>query len=82
MGLLNELKNLPGTVILEHALFGKSVYECERLQILDDDRKLGVIVKNRELFVYKDKLMNFKMDGNVYFFSDNILSIKIIVNKM
>ena len=80
--VLNKLKNLPGTVVLEHTLFGKSVYECEELQIIDDDRKLGVMVKNRELFVYKDKLMSFKIDGNIYSFNDHMLNIQIIVNKV
>ena len=78
----NEMQNLLGTVMLKHALFGETVYECDALQVINDKGKLGVGVKGKELFVYVDRLKGLSIDENVYFAEDDMLSIMVIVNKM
>ena len=78
----NEMQNLLGTVVLKHALFGETIYECDTLQVINDGRRLGVVVKGRELFVYIDKLKGLSIEEDVYFAEDDMLSIMVIVNKM
>lgn len=78
----NGMQNLLGTVMLKHALFGETVYECDALQVINDGERLGVVVKGRELFVYIDKLKGLSIDGDAYFAEDDMLKIMVIVNKV
>ena len=78
----NEMQNLLGTVVLKHALFGETIYECDALQVINDGKRLGVVVKGRELFVYIDRLKGLSIEQDVYFAEDDMLSIIVIVNKM
>ena len=78
----NGMQNLLGTVMLKHALFGETVYECDALQVINDGERLGVVVKGKELFVYIDKLRGMSIDEDVYFAEDDMLKIMVIVNKL
>lgn len=78
----NEMQNLLGTVVLKHTLFGETIYECDALQVINDGRRLGVVVKSRELFVYIDRLKGLSIDKDVYFAEDDMMSMMVIVNKM
>ena len=40
-----ELQNLSGKAVLNHFLFGDSVYECDSLQVINNENKLGIIIK-------------------------------------
>lgn len=77
-----ELQNLSGRAVLNHLLFGDSVYECDSLQIINNENKLGIIIKGQELFVYKDRVEYFCVSNDIYEVKDDLLSIKIIVNKL
>ena len=77
-----ELQNLSGKAVLNHFLFGDSVYECDSLQVINNENKLGIIIKGRELFVYKDRVEYFCVSNNIYEAKDDLLDIKIIVNKL
>ena len=77
-----ELQNLNGMVVLNHLLFGDSVYECDSLQVINNENKLGIIIKGQELFVYKDSVEYFCVSNDIYEVKDDLLSIKIIVNKL
>ena len=81
-GRWEELQNLSGKVMLDHLLFGDNVYECDSLQIINNENKLGIIIKGQELFVYKDRVEYFCVSNNIYEVEDDLLSIKVIVNKL
>jgi hypothetical protein len=49
----NKAENKKGIVYLEHSLFGGQTIECDALRIINDDEKIGVIVKGQEKFVKK-----------------------------
>lgn len=78
----NRLQKLQGKVVLKHLLFGEQVYECDELHVVNDDEKIGIVVKGKDLFVYKQKVVEFCTDGNTYKVGDDLLEIKIIVNKL
>ena len=77
-----QLQGLRGKVALKHLLFGEQQYECDELQVINNDEKIGIVVKGTELFVYKQKVVEFCVKGNTYTIGDDMLEIRVIVNKL
>ena len=77
----DELANKSCMVVIEHALFDKQQYECEALQVINDEERIGVVIKGRDLFSYKHDVNNFIVHDNVYMVEDDMKTITI-VNKM
>lgn len=78
----DQLQGLRGKVTLKHLLFGEQQYGCDELQVVNDDEKIGIVVKGTELFVYKQKVVEFCTSGNMFVVGDDLLRIEVIVNKM
>jgi hypothetical protein len=77
-----QLQGLRGKVTLKHLLFGEQKYGCDELQVINNDEKIGVVVKGTELFVYKQKVVEFCISGNMFVVGDDLLEIRVIVNKL
>ena len=77
----DQLEKMNCRVIINHILFGEQQYNCDMLQIINDEHRIGVVIKGRELFVYKQDLVFFFARDNVYTAEDNMMKITI-VNKM
>lgn len=78
----NQLQGLRGKATLKHLLFGEQQYGCDEIQVIDNDEKIGIVVKGTELFVYKQKVVEFCIKGNTYTIGDDMLKIEVIVNKL
>lgn len=78
----NGLQKLQGTVVLNHLLFGEQTYICDELTIVNDHERIGIVVKGKELFVCKQKVVEFCIKGNTYTVGDDMLKINVIVNKL
>ena len=78
----DQLQGLRGKVTLKHLLFGEQQYGCDEIQVVNDDEKIGIVVKGTELFVYKQKVVEFCTSGNMFVVGDDLLGIEVIVNKM
>lgn len=76
-----QLANKNCMVVIEHALFDKQQYDCEALQVINDDERIGVVIKGRELYVYKQDMEDFWVYDNAYIVKDKMMKITI-VNKM
>lgn len=76
-----QLQGLRGKVTLKHLLFGEQQYVCDELQVINNDEKIGIVVKGAELFVYKQKVVDFCI-GNTYKVRDDLLEIEVFVNKL
>ena len=76
-----QLANKNCMVIIEHVLFDRQQYECEALQVIDDEERIGVVIKGRELFVCKNYVRCFIAHEDSCMVSDNMMTITI-VNKM
>jgi hypothetical protein len=74
----NQLQGLRGKVTLKHLLFGDQQYGCDELQVINNDEKIGIVVKGTELFVYKQNVVDFCVDGNIYTVRDDMLEIMVI----
>jgi hypothetical protein len=77
-----QLQGLRGKVTLKHLLFGEQQYVCDEIQVINNDEKIGIVVKGTELFVYKQKVVEFCVNGNTYTIGDDMLEIRVIVNKV
>ena len=77
----NNLANKSCRIIINHVLFDEQQYDCDALQVINDENRIGVVIKGKELFVYKQEVKNFIVNGNVYMIEDDMMTI-IIVNKM
>ena len=77
----DQLENMNCRVIIRHALFGKQIYDCDTLQIINDENRIGITIKGRELFIYKQEVTDFWVYDNTYHVQSQMLKIAI-VNKM
>ena len=78
----NELQNKKCKVVINNILFDDQSYDCDMLQIINDEHRIGVVIKGRELFMYKQDVIGFLVAGNTYKIRDKIMEMHIIVNKM
>ena len=77
-----KIEHCKGKIILEHKLFDLQVYRCEDLHIIDNDSKIGLIIKNQHIYIDKQSVKFVRNRGNVFTMSDDMLSITVIVNKL
>lgn len=76
-----QLQNKKGMVIAEHSLFGVQAYACDDIKTVNDER-VGVTIKGSDLFVKKENIKEFKVKDNEYVVEDEMLAIRVIVNKV
>ena len=69
-------------IIIDHSLFDRQVFYCDELQTINDDKRIGVIIKEREIFMDKQDITVAEVIGDMYTISDGRLTIKVIVNKL
>ena len=75
-----QLNGVEAKVTLEHCLFDNQRFHCHQLQTVNDDTRIGVMIKGREIFMDKQDVKIAEVNGNIYTLSDGRLNI--IVNKM
>ena len=80
MRKFEQLDGLEAMVILEHCLFDSQKFYCHKLQTINDDDKIGVVLKEQTIFMYKQHVKVAEVQGDTYTVSDGRLTI--IVNKM
>lgn len=76
-----QLENKKCKVIINHTLFGRKQYDCDVLQVINDEHRIGVVIKGRELFVYKQDVEDLYVCDNTYTVKDKMMTISI-VNKL
>lgn len=75
-----QLNGVRAKVILEHLLFDGQVFLCDKLQTINDDERIGLILKGGQIFMYKRNVKVAEVQGDEYRVSDGRLTI--IVNKL
>ena len=80
MRKFEQLNGVEAKVTLEHCLFDNQRFYCHQLQTVNDDTKIGVMLKGREIFMDKHDVKIAGVNGNTYMLSDGKLTI--IVNKL
>lgn len=77
----DQIENMNCRVIINHALFEEQQYDCDKLQIINDEHRIGVVIKGQKLFVDKADVMDFWVYDSAYTVRDKMLTITV-VNKM
>ncbi len=75
-----QLNGVEAKVVLEHSLFDNQKFYCRQLQTINDDKRIGVLLRDHEIFMDKQDVKVAEMSDNVYTISDGRLTIK--VNKL
>ena len=78
MRKFTQLNGVMAKVILEHCLFDGQTFYCDGLKTINDDEKVGVVLKDRDIFLYKRNVKLYKQEMNTYIISDGRLKIKIV----
>lgn len=77
MRKFEQLNGVEAKVILEHSLFDNQRFYCRQLQTINNDDRIGVLIKDREIFVYKQDLKLAEENDDTYVISDGRLKITI-----
>ena len=80
MRKFRQLNGVKAKVLVEHCLFDKQVFVCDELETINDDERIGVMIKGRAIFMYKQNVKVAEVQGGTYTISDGRLTI--IVNKL
>mgnify|MGYP003303777646 CR=1 FL=1 len=72
-----QLDGAEAKIVLEHCLFDNQRFYCRQLQTINDDEKIGLILKSRNIFMYKQNVKVAEVQGNDYTISDGRLTINI-----
>jgi hypothetical protein len=80
MRKFTQLNGVRAKVLLKHCLFDRQVFVCNELQTINDDERIGLMLKDQEIFLYKQDVMVTDLLENIYTISDGRLTI--IVNKL
>ena len=82
---LRKFAKLNGTeakVVLKHNLFDEQKFYCRQLQTINDDKRVGVLLRDHEIFMDKQDVKVVEMQDNKYVLSDGRLTITIDVNRL
>ena len=72
-----QLNGAEAKVVLEHSLFDRQRFYCRELQTINDNEKIGVVIKDRDIFVYKQDVKVAETQNEMYIVSDGRLTIRI-----
>lgn len=77
-----QLNGVEAKVIIDHCLFDGQRFYCRQLQTINDEERIGVLLKGNAIFMYKRNVKVAEMNGNIYTISDGRLTITINVKKL
>ena len=80
MRKFEQLNGVEAKIIIEHCLFDKQRFYCRQLQTINDDERIGLILKDRAIYMYKQNVKVAEVQGDTYKVSDGRLTL--IVNKL
>ena len=82
MRKFTQLNGVEARVILEHCLFDNQQFHCHQLQTVNDDMRIGVVLKGQAKYVYKQDVRVAEASDGIYKLSDDRLTIIVNVNKL
>ena len=82
MRKFTQLNGEISKIIIDHCLFGKQTFYCDTLQTINDNERIGVIIKEREIYMDKQDIQVAEVKGDMYTVSDGRLTITVIINKL
>ena len=77
--IIEELKKIEGSNVWIHIgskLYGDQNLKCA-FRLLNDEERLGFLIKGQEIYIEKNKICNIGIKGELLYFADEIMCIKI-----
>ena len=77
--LINELKKIEGEnvwVHIWHKLYGDQNLKCA-FQLFNNEKHLGFLIGSQEIYIEKEKICDIGIKGELFYFADDIMCIKI-----
>ena len=81
MRKFEQLNGVEAKVIIEHCLFDNQRFYCRQLQTINDDERIGVLLRGHAIFMYKRNVKVAEVQGDIYTISDGRLTITIIIRQ-
>lgn len=72
-----QLNDRIATIILDHCFFGTQKFDVQELELIEDNERLGLILRGQDIFVHKNKLKSMELNDNFVMFADDKLKILI-----
>ena len=73
-----QLNGVKAQILLEHHLFGRQCFDCDKLQTVNNDEKIGVVLKGQEKYINKHDVKVAEVTNDTYVLSDGRMTITII----
>lgn len=77
--IIEELKKIEGSNVWIHIsndLYGSQNLKCD-FHLLNDEERIGFLVGEQEIYIEKNKICNIGIKGELLYFADEIMCIKI-----
>jgi hypothetical protein len=77
--IIEELKKIEGSNVWIHIsndLYGSQNLKCA-FHLLNDEERIGFWVGEQEIYIEKNKICNIGIKGELLYFADEIMCIKI-----
>ena len=77
--LISGLERIEGKNVwinIGHKLYGDQNVKCA-FHIVNNEEHLGFSINEQEIYIEKDKICNIGIRDNLYYFSDEIMCLKI-----
>ena len=77
--LIDKLKKISGVdvwVHIGHKLYGDQNIKCA-FQMVNDEKRLGFLANGQEIYVEKNEITDIGIKGDLFYFADKIMCIKI-----
>lgn len=67
------------SIKINHKLYGNQKVECNNVQTIDDESRLGfhINVTNQDIYIYKKELIDFGITKGTYYFADKLMCIEL-----
>ena len=56
MRKFEQLNGVEAKVVLEHRLFDGQVFHCDELKTINDNERIGLKIKGKQIFMYKSNV--------------------------
>ena len=77
--LIGKLEGIEGKNVwinIGHKLYGDQNVKCA-FHIVNTEEHLGFSINNQEIYIEKEKICNIGVKENLYYFSDDVMCLKI-----
>lgn len=77
--ILSSINNQSGIIHIYHKLFGGKRYHCEKIHIICDEHRMGVIINGHDIFIPTNEVVAFEHTKNKFIIQSDKQQIKIFL---